>query len=110
MQVLFNFIKFGLTKIKSMDVKIKLPVICPSCTTALQVAELSCSNCHTKVSGKFNLPVLTQLSQEDQEFILQFFLHSGSLKQMALQMNISYPTLRNKLDDMIEAVQTRIKK
>jgi hypothetical protein len=43
-----------------------------------------------------------QLPQDDQDFILQFVLHSGSLKKMALQMEISYPTMRNKLDDIIE--------
>ncbi|AJH14027.1 hypothetical protein MPR_0834 [Myroides profundi] len=56
------------------------------------------------------MPLLLQLSKEEQEFILAFFLNSGSLKQMALQMNISYPTVRNKLDDMIEHIQQLQKK
>ncbi len=81
--------------------KNKLPISCPSCHEALKVSELTCDHCETKVSGKFELPLLLQLSQEEQDFILQFFLYSGSLKEMAANMNISYPTVRNKLDDII---------
>lgn len=83
----------------------KLPVQCPSCESPLKVTQLSCENCETTVNGTFQLPLLAQLSLEEQHFILQFFLYSGSLKQMAQQMNISYPTVRNKLDDMIAHIQ-----
>jgi hypothetical protein len=48
---------------------------------------------------------LLQLTEEEQNFILQFFLSSGSLKEMANQMGNSYPTVRNKLDDMIEKIK-----
>ncbi|MBU2998070.1 DUF2089 domain-containing protein [Cellulophaga baltica] len=83
----------------------KLPIFCPSCESNLLVSELSCSNCDTIISGTFNLPKILQLSPEDQEFVLQFVLNSGSLKKMAIQMDISYPTMRNKLDEIIEALQ-----
>ena len=88
-----------------MSIKHKLPSCCPSCSNELSVTQLACETCSTTVSGNFKLPLLLQLSQEEQEFILQFFLYSGSLKQMAQQMNVSYPTLRNKLDDMIEHIK-----
>ena len=86
--------------------KHKLPIHCPSCETDLKVTKLSCENCNTAVSGTFDLPLLLKLPQEEQDFILQFFLNSGSLKQMAQQMNISCPTVRNKLDDIIEHIKT----
>lgn len=69
------------------------------------MTQLSCENCETTVNGTFQLPLLAQLPPEEQNFILHFFLYSGSLKQMAQQMNISYPTVRNKLDDMIAHIQ-----
>jgi len=50
------------------------------------------------------LPIFLQLNQEEQAFILQFFLSSGSLKDMAKQLDVSYPTMRNKVDDLIEKV------
>lgn len=82
----------------------KMPVICPSCDHELEVTKLFCSACETEVSGKFSLPIFLQLNQEEQAFILQFFLSSGSLKDMAKQLDVSYPTMRNKVDDLIEKV------
>jgi hypothetical protein len=86
--------------------KPKLPIHCPSCSETLSVSQLSCGHCQTSISGNYSLPVLLQLTEEEQQFVLNFFLSSGSLKEMASQMGISYPTVRNKLDDMIEKVKT----
>lgn len=79
----------------------KLPTICPSCEHDLTVAQLKCSHCETSVNGNFALPLFLRLTPKEQEFILDFFLSSGSLKEMAAQQGISYPTVRNQLDDMI---------
>lgn len=79
----------------------KLPVACPSCSSALYVSQLTCPSCTTQISGLFSLPALVRLPEDDQNFILQFFLTSGSLKEMASQLGISYPTVRNRLDDLI---------
>lgn len=84
----------------------KLPIQCPSCESSLSVTQLSCSNCSTIVSGSYSLPLLLQITEEEQNFILQFFLMSGSLKEMATQMGNSYPTVRNKLDDIIQKIKS----
>ncbi|WP_394342075.1 DUF2089 family protein [Sphingobacterium haloxyli] len=84
----------------------KLPTVCPSCENQLVVSKLVCMNCETEVSGKYYLPILMQLSVEEQEFVLQFLINSGSLKEMAIQMGKSYPTVRNKLDDLINRIKT----
>ena len=54
------------------------------------------------MSGEFELPVLTSLNEEEQRFMLEFVKASGSLKDMAKKMGVSYPTVRNYLDDLIE--------
>ncbi|HLW14479.1 MAG TPA: DUF2089 family protein [Flavobacteriaceae bacterium] len=82
----------------------KLPVVCPSCENALSVSQLSCSSCETVISGNYSLPILLQLSPEDQDFIFEFFLLSGSLKDIAKKIGKSYPTVRNRLDDIIEKI------
>ncbi len=84
----------------------KLPVICPSCDTVMQVSALSCPQCDTRVQGSYSLPVFLQLPQEEQDFILNFVLSGGSLKAMAKQLKKSYPTVRNRLDDIIEHLKT----
>lgn len=86
--------------------KKRLPFICPSCSSALKVQSLSCLSCDTIVSGGFSLPVLSQLNQEDQAFILDFIVSSGSLKLMAEKLKLSYPSVRNKLDDIIEKIKS----
>ena len=48
---------------------------------------------------------LTQLSDEDAAFLKRFVLASGSLKQVAEAYGISYPTVRLRLDRLIEKVK-----
>jgi len=57
------------------------------------------------VSGLYDLPELARLSLNDQQFIFQFVKCSGSLKDMAKYLNLSYPTVRNLLDDIIEKLK-----
>ena len=51
---------------------------------------------------------LLQLPDEDLDFIVQFVLTSGSLKDMATLYGVSYPTIRNSLDRTISNLQQRI--
>ena len=80
----------------------KLPHICPSCAASIQVQSLVCTQCDTQITGSFPLPELLQLSEEEQQFVLEFVRKSGSLKLMAEQLKLSYPTVRNMLDNIIE--------
>jgi len=45
------------------------------------------------------------LSEEDKAFIKRFVLASGSLKDLAEQYNVSYPTLRIRLNRLIEKIR-----
>ena len=80
----------------------KLPLRCPACDAPLRVSKMICGRCTTEVSGEFELPVLTSLNEEEQRFMLEFVKASGSLKDMAKKMGVSYPTVRHYLDDLIE--------
>ena len=82
----------------------KLPILCPSCESTLKVSEMKCSSCDTTVNGEYDLPLYLKLGREDQDFILNFFISSGSIKEMAKQANLSYPTIRNKMDDLINKI------
>lgn len=79
-----------------------LPSHCPSCGEQLVVKRLRCQACETEVEGSYVLPALVSLSKDDQEFTLEFIKASGSLKEMAKIMHVSYPTVRNRLDEIIE--------
>ena len=80
----------------------RLPTQCPACAAALQVARLDCTKCDTAVLGDFALPPLARLAPEDQTFVLRFLQIGGNLKDMAKLYGVSYPTLRNRLNALVE--------
>jgi hypothetical protein len=81
-----------------------LPCNCPSCGEQLKVRSLKCETCETEVNGLYHLPVWVLLSPEEQNFILHFVKNSGSLKDMSKYLGLSYPTVRNLLDDIIKKI------
>lgn len=83
-----------------------LPCYCPSCRAQLHVKSLKCENCHTEIIGSYSLPQFVLLSPEEQDFILKFVRHSGSLKDMSNELGLSYPTVRNLLNDIIEKLDS----
>ena len=88
----------------------KLITSCPSCTSgSVHVTKIEFEKCGTKFEGDFEIPRLLQLSAEDLHFVEQFLLSSGSLKEMAKQLDVSYPTVRNRLNSVIEEVEKRVK-
>ncbi len=48
---------------------------------------------------------IINLEDEDVSFIKRFLLASGSLKEMARQYKVTYPTVRLRLDKLIEKIQ-----
>ncbi|MES2560054.1 MAG: DUF2089 family protein [Bacteroidota bacterium] len=79
----------------------RLPLFCPSCESKLKVKKLVCAQCDTEVEGLYSMPPLASLNNEEQTFVMEFVKSGGSLKNMASFMGLSYPTVRNYLDDII---------
>lgn len=53
-----------------------------------------------------NIPIwLADLEDEDAAFIKKFVLASGSLKEVAAQYGVSYPTVRLRLDRLIQKIK-----
>jgi hypothetical protein len=50
-------------------------------------------------------PWLEALDEEDQQFLRRFVLSSGSLKALCDEYEVSYPTLRARLDRLIAKVK-----
>ncbi len=48
---------------------------------------------------------ITDLEDEDAAFIKRFILASGSLKEVAQQYGVTYPTVRLRLDRLIQKIQ-----
>lgn len=48
---------------------------------------------------------MINLDEEDMSFIKKFLLASGSLKEIANQYGVTYPTVRLRLDKLIQKIQ-----
>ena len=48
---------------------------------------------------------MTGLEEEDVTFIKKFILASGSLKEVAAQYGVTYPTVRLRLDRLIQKIR-----
>ena len=104
-QFLFDYFKKRLYFCRIINSTTMLPTSCPSCQAQLKVKSLTCESCSTEVTGSYDLPVLALLSDSDQQFILRFVKNSGSLKEMASELKLSYPTVRNMLNEIISKIE-----
>lgn len=62
------------------------------------VTEIHIPEDEITIEGSFELPPLAQVSIDDQIFIAMFIKTNGSIKQMESVFNISYPTVKSRLN------------
>lgn len=77
---------------------------CPVCSDNLDVVRLYCSSCGTTVDGRFHLCRFCYLTKEQKDFAEIFIKNRGNIKEIEKDMKISYPTVKNKLENLIEAL------
>ncbi|WP_283591549.1 DUF2089 domain-containing protein [Clostridium butanoliproducens] len=88
----------------------KLISKCPVCASNLKITRLKCDRCNTIIENEFELPAMTYLSDEQIYFMEVFLRCRGSIKDVEKELKISYPTVRAKLDDVIEALGYKLSK
>ena len=79
-------------------------LMCPVCGKNLTVSVLKCDGCDTSIHGSFNLSKFDYLSVQQQEFAFVFIKNGGNIKLIEKELNISYPTVKKNLDDLINAL------
>ena len=84
----------------------EMPAKCPVCGDVLTITRLHCAHCDTSLEGHFHTPQgpFTQLSAEQQQFLLAFVRCEGRFTRLEEELKLSYPTLRNRLTDIIRAL------
>ncbi len=75
--------------------------ICPVCKHSLNVVKLHCDHCDTTIEGDFTLSKFNYLETEKLYFIEIFIKNRGNIKMIEKELNISYPTVKKMLDDVI---------
>ncbi|MBI2823748.1 MAG: DUF2089 domain-containing protein [Planctomycetia bacterium] len=83
---------------------------CPYCHQAMAVTQMTCGHCRVAIVADFPMSRLAGLPVEHQRFIEMFVLAGGNLKEIAEQVGVSYPTIRSRLDKVIEALRGEIAK
>ena len=75
---------------------------CPTCGGELTVTGLHCRSCHTRIESEYLTCRFCRLSQESLDFIEIFVKNRGNIKEMERELEISYPTVRNRLNAVIK--------
>ncbi|MBN1920728.1 MAG: DUF2089 domain-containing protein [Anaerolineae bacterium] len=81
-----------------------LPVRCPVCDGELIVERLVCRNCNTAIQGEFVLQRILRLTPEQWAFVEVFLRCEGKLTRVQDELDLSYPTVRSRLNDVIHAL------
>ena len=81
-----------------------LPTKCPLCGGELTVTRIYCRECDTTIEGRFGGGPFSQLSAEQLAFIETFIRCEGKITRMEVELGLSYPTIRNRLLEVILAL------
>lgn len=77
---------------------------CPVCKDELVITHLQCQTCNTSIEGHFFSGPFASLSREQLAFIEVFIRLEGKLSRMEGELGLSYPTIRNRLHEVIRAM------
>ncbi|MCT4660982.1 MAG: DUF2089 domain-containing protein [Tissierellales bacterium] len=77
---------------------------CPVCEHELKVTELHCNYCDTTIKSEFELCKFCKLPKDQLLFAEIFIKNRGNIKEIEKELGISYPTVRNKLESLIESL------
>lgn len=80
------------------------PEKCPVCQAELIVTGLACQRCGTTIEGTFQSRSnpFSRLNAEQQQFLLSFVRCEGKFNRLEEELNLSYPTLRNRFNEIVQ--------
>lgn len=81
-----------------------VPAKCPVCEGHLYVEKLVCEQCGTTLEGAFTLERLSRLTPEQWSFVETFLSCEGKLNRVQEELDLSYPTVRSRLNDVIRSL------
>ncbi len=93
-----------------MDLKREVPGNCPICKGETKITEIYCKTCETTIRGEFELCKFCRLNEQQKYFVEVFIKNRGNIKEIEKELGISYPTVRNKLDEVISSLGYKLEK
>jgi hypothetical protein len=77
---------------------------CPVCSGELEISRLHCGSCGTTIEGQFGVGRFGRLSREQMALLESFLRSRGNLKEMERVLGISYPTVRARVEALVQAL------
>lgn len=74
---------------------------CPFCRGDFLIKEVECQGCKAQIKGSFQVNRFHLFNPEDLFFIETFLKNEGNIKLMEKDLGISYPTVKNRLKNII---------
>ena len=78
---------------------------CPVCSGSLNVTAVACACCQIEIKGSFSPHWLTGLDRDQLDFLLTFVRCRGVIRDIEALLGVSYPTVRNRVDQLVDAVE-----
>ena len=79
----------------------KMISYCPVCSTKLNISTLTCKGCGMELKNDFELSAFDSLNPEQYTFLITFLKHRGNLNAVQKELNVSYPTAKKQLDNLL---------
>jgi hypothetical protein len=81
-----------------------LPSADPVSGGRLYISELTGEESGIQIRGKFEIPSYARLTKEQSDFLVTFLRCRGMISCVEKELGISYPTVRARLDTLLEAL------
>jgi len=81
-----------------------LPTKCPLCGGEVIVTRIYCRDCDSTIEGRFSGGSFSQLTHEQLDFVETFMRCEGKITRMESEIGLSYPTIRNRLHEVIRSL------
>jgi len=81
---------------------------CPVCDEKMVISRLTCPHCGTAVEGRFQSCKFCALTPQQRDMVEIFLKVRGNIKEVERELGISYPTVRNRLEDIVRSLGYRL--
>jgi len=81
---------------------------CPVCAGGLEITAVACAVCQLEIKGSVRSHWLIGLDSDQLDFLLTFVRCRGVIRDIEAILGVSYPTVRSRIDQLVDAVEQRL--
>ncbi len=77
---------------------------CPVCQGELVYSKMTCKNCASEFPVNDEISIYDKLNEAQKDFLELFLKSRGNIKTICQKTELSYPTIKRKLDELLESL------